>query len=81
MAFKKSLSNKISNTSIDNLYKKAIKLGSYGGKILGAGGGGFMMFVVEKKYQKKFIEKFPLLNIPFKFENTGSSIIYFDRHQ
>lgn len=78
---KKNLSNKISNTSIDNLYKKGIKLGSYGGKILGAGGGGFMMFVVEKKYQKKFIEKFPLLNIPFKFENTGSSIIYFDRHQ
>ena len=66
---------------IDNLYKKAMKLGSYGGKILGAGGGGFIMFVVDKKIQKNFIKSFPLLNVPFKFENTGSSIIYFDRHK
>ena len=78
---KKSLSNKITNPVIDNLYKKAINLGSYGGKILGAGGGGFIMFVVDKKIQKNFIKSFPLLNVPFKFENTGSSIIYFDRHK
>ena len=78
---KKSLSNKITNPVIDNLYKKAMKLGSYGGKILGAGGGGFIMFVVDKKIQKNFIKSFPLLNVPFKFENTGSSIIYFDRHK
>ncbi len=78
---KKSLSTKITNPLIDNLYKKAMKLGSYGGKILGAGGGGFIMFVVDKKNQKNFIKSFPLLNVPFKFENTGSSIIYFDRHK
>ena len=52
---KKRLSPLITNEKIDSVYKEAISSGAYGGKILGAGGGGFMMFVVEPCYKKKFI--------------------------
>ena len=51
---KKSLNNKISNNKIDELYKYGIQSGAYGGKLLGAGGGGFILFHVPKKNQKNF---------------------------
>ena len=44
--FKKQLSNKVSNKTIDEIYDIGIKNGALGGKILGAGGGGFMLFIV-----------------------------------
>lgn len=78
---KKSLSNIISNTQIDHIYNKAIGAGAIGGKLLGAGGGGCMLFVIEPDKQQHLIqvmEKLGLVNIKFKFENEGSRIIYYD---
>jgi len=75
---KKSLSNKISNKSIDNIYETARSAGALGGKILGAGGGGFVVFFAEPSKQKKIREKLKnLLEIPVKFENQGSQIIFY----
>ncbi len=74
---KKELSRHISSEFIDNIYSKGLKSGALGGKILGAGGGGFLLFYVdEKKISefKKSLSKFTV--IPFKFENKGSKIIF-----
>ncbi|OGD86274.1 kinase [Candidatus Curtissbacteria bacterium RBG_13_35_7] len=74
---KKSLTTKISNGIIDQIYNSAIKAGATGGKLLGAGGGGFMLFFVKPSYQKRVLQKLKkLLYVPFKFENYGSQIIY-----
>ncbi len=73
---KRTLSKKVSNNKIDQLYNQAISSGSDGGKLLGAGGGGFFVFYVKKKNQKKFLSKMKnTLVIPFSFEDSGSSII------
>jgi len=73
---KKSLSNGVSNKKINEVYKLAIENGALGGKILGAGGGGFLMLYVLKKNQKKVIRSLSKLNfIKVKFSNNGSSII------
>ena len=74
---KKTLSNNISNSKIDNFYNLAKKYGASGGKILGAGGGGFLCFYVEKKFQKKLINQFSKLKfLKVKSESQGSKIIY-----
>lgn len=73
---KKDLARNVSSNKIDELYKQGIKNGAWGGKILGAGGGGFILFSVEPKYKKKFVEKMNLLHVPFEFEKEGSKIIY-----
>ena len=74
---KRSLTSKISNGKIDDIYKTAIDAGAIGGKLLGAGGGGFMVFFVKPKDQKRVKEKLhKLLYVPFKFEKGGSQIIY-----
>lgn len=76
---KKKLSNSISNTKIDNLYEYALKKGALGGKLLGAGGGGFFLFYIKGDYKKKFIqENNKIINIPFKFTNSGSEILFKD---
>ncbi len=73
---KRSLSDYISNSEIDEMYQKAKANGALGGKILGAGGGGFMLLYVPKESQAKLIESFSDLKIiPFKFENEGTKII------
>ena len=75
--YKKGLSRDISNTEIDLIYKKAKSHGALGGKLLGAGGGGFLLFYVPKSKQHEFKKKMNfLLNIPFKFSNNGSEIIF-----
>jgi D-glycero-alpha-D-manno-heptose-7-phosphate kinase len=76
---KKNLSKKVSNDIIDEIYAKAIKAGATGGKLLGAGGGGFMLLYVNpwmQKYVKAALSD--LVQIPFKFENEGSKIIYYN---
>ena len=74
---KKKLSNSITNKKIDQLYQLLIKNGAVGGKLLGAGGGGFLLMYVENKFRKKFLKKLPnLINIPFKFSSEGSKIIF-----
>lgn len=75
---KRSLTDKISNQHIDNIYEEAINAGALGGKLLGAGGGGFVLFFVEPEFQSKVKEKLKhLLYVPFKFESLGSQIIYY----
>ena len=68
---------KISSDFIDSIYDKAIRSGSLGGKILGAGGGGFFLFYVNEENIEKFIKNFSKFQIiKFKFENKGSSLIF-----
>lgn len=75
---KKSLSNMVSNSHIDDIYQRAVKAGAVGGKILGAGGGGFILFFVKPELQSKVKEVLSsLLYVPFRFDNTGSQIIYY----
>jgi len=72
---KTKLSKKISNQKIDEYYKKALKEGAIGGKILGAGGGGFMLIYCDKKYQsnvRKALSDFELVS--FDFANNGSQV-------
>ena len=74
---KKKLSKSISNPAINKIYDKAIKSGALGGKLLGAGGGGFFVFYVPYYRQKKFIKNFrKLINIPFNFTQEGSKILF-----
>lgn len=75
---KRSLSNKISNPQIDEIYALARKSGALGGKLLGAGGGGFMLLFArpqDQMYIRRKLKRF--LHIPFKFENLGSQIIFY----
>ena len=75
---KRGISGKISTDSIDGLYQKGIEAGAIGGKLLGAGGGGFLLFYVEKEKQesvRQAMEK--LLYVPFEFENSGTRVIHY----
>ena len=74
---KKELSKHISSDFIDKIYSKGLKNGALGGKILGAGGGGFLLFYVDEKKISSFknsLKQFTI--IPFEFENNGSKIIF-----
>ena len=75
---KRGTGAKISNGSIDELYSMAIKAGALGGKLLGAGGGGFLLFYCEKEKQeilKKALEM--LMIVPFNFESDGTQVLYY----
>ncbi len=74
---KKRLSTKISNPLIDELYEKALSCGAYGGKLCGAGSGGFLALLVAPERQSKVRESLKeLLEVKFGFENEGTTIIY-----
>ena len=76
---KRSLSDKISNSDIDDIYSLAKNNGALGGKVLGAGGGGFFVFYCEPGKQEILRLAFnKLKEIEFKFDNSGSSIINID---
>lgn len=76
---KRGINKNISTSIIDALYEKAISAGAVGGKLLGAGGGGFLLFFVDIEHQPKVREALKeLMYVPFKFENKGSNIIYFE---
>ena len=75
---KRSLSHMISNSKIDELYKVAIRAGALGGKVLGAGGGGFVLFFVKPENQDKVKKALSNLTfVPFKFENSGSKVVVY----
>lgn len=75
---KRGITNKISTDSIDGLYRKAIQAGATGGKLLGAGGGGFLLFYVELDKQEKVRKALEnLLYVPFEFEDAGTRIIHY----
>ncbi len=75
---KQKLASRISNIDIENIYSTGLKNGATGGKLLGAGGGGFMLFYCEKTKQKKLIQSLkPYRNFEFAFERDGSKLIHF----
>ena len=75
--YKKKLSSNVTNSKINEYYDKARKAGAVGGKILGAGGGGFLLLYCDEKYQNKVREALgELQESPFEFEPQGSKIIY-----
>lgn len=75
---KKSLSSRISTSELDTIYDKAKNAGALGGKVLGAGGGGFVLFFVRPDNRKKLIKALsPLIHVPFKFETGGTRVIYY----
>jgi D-glycero-alpha-D-manno-heptose-7-phosphate kinase len=74
---KRTLVDTISNDSINDYYEKARLAGAIGGKLLGAGGGGFLLFYVEKQNQDRVREALAnLQELPFMFEPQGSKVIY-----
>ncbi|NWB87277.1 GHMP family kinase ATP-binding protein [Pseudomonas gingeri] len=75
---KKSLSNRISNPDLDHIYSIARSAGATGGKLLGAGGGGFMLFFVKPELQRQVIESLKdLIHVPFQFESSGSRVVLY----
>jgi D-glycero-alpha-D-manno-heptose-7-phosphate kinase len=79
---KRALSDKVSNARVDALYDEARKAGAIGGKLLGAGGGGFiLLFVTPEKQAKVRKQLNRLIEVPFEFEFSGSQIIFFDTEE
>ena len=75
---KRQTGSKISTGSIDELYARAIKAGALGGKLLGAGGGGFLIFYVQPEWRQQVMDAMQdLLYVPFKFEDAGTRVIYY----
>jgi D-glycero-alpha-D-manno-heptose-7-phosphate kinase len=75
---KQKLASQISNNQIDDIYKAGINAGATGGKLLGAGGGGFMLFYCNKSRQQKLLDAMkPLEKFDFAFDREGSKVIYF----
>jgi len=76
---KQGLSSKVSNKDVDEIYDQARSAGALGGKITGAGGGGFMLLFVPPSKRESVRQKLNgLIYVPFKFEFSGSQIIFFD---
>ena len=75
---KRQTGSAVSTNSIDELYEKGMQAGALGGKLLGAGGGGFLVFYVQPKYQEAVKEAMKdLMYIPFKFEDGGTRVIHY----
>lgn len=75
---KKQTGNKISTNEIDQLYERAISAGALGGKLLGAGGGGFLLFYVQEDKREQVIHALNGFRmVPFKFEEDGTRVIYY----
>jgi D-glycero-alpha-D-manno-heptose-7-phosphate kinase len=74
---KRSLETSITNSDIDQYYDRARRAGALGGKLLGAGGGGFLLFYCEPHLQERVrAELAELIYVPFGFDRQGSKIIY-----
>ena len=79
---KSNLGAKVSNPQVDEIYDCARSAGAVGGKLLGAGGGGFMLLFVQPSKQPKIKEELgKLIHVPFKFESSGTQIIFFDAEE
>lgn len=75
---KRKTGNAVTNNNIDSIYSAGLKAGALGGKLLGAGGGGFLLFYVPLDKQSSVREAMKdLLYIPFQFENGGTRVIYY----
>lgn len=77
---KSSLSPRISNNVISDIYQRARVSGAIGGKLLGAGGGGFLLLFVSPGERGRLLDALPnLLHVPIRFEELGTQVIYFQR--
>lgn len=74
---KQRLASKISNDYVEELYTLGLKNGASGGKLLGAGGGGFILFYCPKELQQRLIKAMPVRYFDFKFDQEGTKLIYF----
>ena len=75
---KRSLSSKVSNSSVDAAYAAAKRVGALGGKLLGAGGGGFLLLYAAPDAHESIAAALPsLTRVPFSFENGGTQLIYY----
>lgn len=76
---KRSLGSRVSDPHVDEIYRRAVSAGAVGGKLLGAGGGGFMLLFVPPSRQGRVREELKkLIYVPFRFEFAGSQIIFFE---
>lgn len=76
---KRKTGGKISNGSIDELYDRGLKAGALGGKLLGAGGGGFLLFYIEPDKKEALLRELDdLMQVPFEFENEGTTIVHYN---
>jgi len=76
---KRKTGGKISNGSIDDFYDRGLKAGALGGKLLGAGGGGFLLFYIEPDKKEALLREFDdLMQVPFQLENEGTSMVYYN---
>jgi D-glycero-alpha-D-manno-heptose-7-phosphate kinase len=76
--FKRSLSDQVSTPEIDEIYNTAMNAGAIGGKILGAGGGGFILFFAKPEVQSTIRESLKkLVHVPFNFDNSGSRVVLY----
>lgn len=79
---KRALAKEIATDRINEIYDAAMAGGAYGGKVLGAGGGGFMLFVVPEAYRQSVKDRLQtLINVRFRFETSGSKVLYAERDE
>jgi D-glycero-alpha-D-manno-heptose-7-phosphate kinase len=79
---KRSISDRISSSAIDEMYDAARREGAIGGKITGAGGGGFLLLFVPPEQQASVRERLSsLLHVPFTFDVAGSQVIFYDQEE
>ena len=79
---KRSLTTKIASEAIDDIYATARSAGAIGGKLMGAGGGGFMVLFVKPEHQPRVRQALGgLLEVPFRFERGGSQIMVYQPDQ
>jgi D-glycero-alpha-D-manno-heptose-7-phosphate kinase len=76
--YKRSLSHRVSTPEIDSIYEAAIEAGAIGGKILGAGGGGFLLLFAKPEHQAAIRDRLKtLIHVPFNFDNSGSKAVFY----
>ena len=76
--YKRKLSDKVTTPEIDHIYEAAMSAGALGGKLLGAGGGGFLMFFARPEQHAAIREKLKdLIYVPVKFDTSGSKIVMY----
>ncbi len=73
---KKEISNSICAPDIDELYWFIMKKGAYGGKLIGAGGGGYLLFILPTDLKQELIKSDEYTTVDFKFTDKGSEVIY-----
>lgn len=79
---KRQTGDRITSNSIDDLYEIGLKAGALGGKLLGAGGGGFLLFYVQPEKRQSVLNAMKeLLYVPFEFENGGTRVVYYTPEQ